>query len=89
MAVLGLVAEPLAAHPRMSTEQQGAVQLVLCLLRNLLAAPDEQPSATLAAGSGRTRLQVGGGGAQLTRGFAHVVAEAAGGPVGRVLVLSR
>ncbi len=61
MAVLGLVAEPLAAHPRMSTEQQGAVQLVLCLLRNLLAAPDEQPSPTLAAGSGRTRLQVGFG----------------------------
>ncbi|GLC44839.1 hypothetical protein PLESTF_001102100 [Pleodorina starrii] len=57
VAVLGLVAEPLAAHPRMSPEQQGAVQLVLALLRNLLAVPDEKPSLTLAAGSSRTRLQ--------------------------------
>ncbi|GLI61645.1 hypothetical protein VaNZ11_004068, partial [Volvox africanus] len=57
VAVLGLVAEPLAAHPRMSLEQQGAVQLVMVLLRNLLAVPDEQPSPTLAAGSSRTRLQ--------------------------------
>ncbi|GIL56078.1 hypothetical protein Vafri_11513, partial [Volvox africanus] len=57
VAVLGLVAEPLAAHPRMSPEQQGAVQLVMVLLRNLLSVPDEQPSPTLAAGSSRTRLQ--------------------------------
>ncbi len=59
VAMLGLVAEPLAAHPRLSPEQQSAVQLVLALLRNLLAVPDEQPSPTLAAGSSRTRLQVG------------------------------
>ncbi|EFJ46824.1 hypothetical protein VOLCADRAFT_92689 [Volvox carteri f. nagariensis] len=57
VAVLGLIAEPLAAHPRLSPEQQGAVQLVLVLLRNLLAVPDERPSPTLAAGSSRTRLQ--------------------------------
>ncbi|KAG2492461.1 hypothetical protein HYH03_009402 [Edaphochlamys debaryana] len=57
VAVLGLVAEPLAAHPRMSPEQQGAVQLVLAFLRNLLAVPDERRAPNAATGSDRTRLQ--------------------------------
>ena len=53
-AVLGLVAEPLSRHPRMRSEDAGAVQLVLTFLRNLLAVPE---SVALAGKDHKSRLQ--------------------------------
>lgn len=60
--VLTLVAEPLGAHPRMSTEQGKTVSLVLVLLRNLLLIQDQAAAPRgRAAGQHRTQLHVGVG----------------------------
>ena len=43
--IVGLVAEPLSRHPRMSESDGLMVQLVITFIRNLLAIPDRASTA--------------------------------------------
>jgi Timeless protein len=54
--IVGLVADPLARHPRMSEEDGLIVQLVIAFVRNLLSVPAVRPTAG-SRGSHRTQLK--------------------------------
>lgn len=43
--IVGLVAEPLSRHPRMSEADALIVQLVITFIRNLLVIPDRAATA--------------------------------------------
>ena len=62
VVLLGLVAEPISRHPRMTREDHNRLQLLLSFFRNLLVIPSTSATATGAAAQGnhKMRLQVRG-----------------------------
>ncbi|KAL0021485.1 hypothetical protein WJX79_010302 [Trebouxia sp. C0005] len=54
--IVGLVAEPLSRHPRMTEADGLIVQLIITFIRNLLAVPDRAATAG-SGGDHRTRLR--------------------------------